>query len=80
MPKPRKDSSHPQNFRPISLLNTDLKIYAKVLANRLMEITPTLVGLDQVGFVKGWQAPVGIRRMINLIRCRSYTHPVFSWP
>lgn len=33
----------------------------------MLEITPYLVNSDQVGFVKGHQAPDSMRRMINLI-------------
>lgn len=66
--KPGKDPSMPHNFRPISLLNSDLKIYAKIIANHLLEVTPILIGPDQVGFVKGRKALDGTRRMINLIR------------
>lgn len=67
LPKPGKEPDHPQNFRPISLLNSDLKIYSKLLANRLLDLTPLLLGPEQVGFVRGKQAPDGTRRMINLI-------------
>lgn len=73
LPKPGKDTSSPQNFRPISLLNSDLKIYTKVLANRLMETIPALISLDQVGFVKGRQASDGTRRMLNLLRLAETT-------
>lgn len=68
LPKPRKKPDTPQNFHPISLLNTNLKIYSKILANQLAEITPRLIKADQVGFVKGRQAPDGTRRMYNLLR------------
>lgn len=68
LPKPGKKPEAPQNFRPISLLNTDLKIYSKILANRLAEVTPSLIKADQVGFVKGRQAPDGTRRMFNLLK------------
>lgn len=67
LPKSGKEPNQPHNFRPISLLNSDLKIYSKLLANRLLELTPLLLGPEQVGFVKGRQAPDGTRKMIDLI-------------
>lgn len=41
-----------------------LKIYANILANRLLKIMLHLIGPDQVSFVKD---PDSIRRTINLI-------------
>lgn len=67
LPKPGKSLDTPQNFRPISLLNVDLKIYAKIIANRLAQFLPTLVKHDQVGFIPGRQAPDATRRIINLL-------------
>lgn len=67
LPKSGKDPTSPLNYRPISLLNSDLKIYAKILANRIVNITPLLIKPDQVGFVKGRQAPDSTRRMLNII-------------
>lgn len=67
LPKPGKEPNQPQNFRLISLLNSDFKIYSKILANRLLELTPLLLGPEQVSFVKGRQAPDGTRKMIDLI-------------
>lgn len=67
LPKPGKTPNTPQNFRPISLLNTDVKIYAKTLANRLIPILPLLVYKDQSGFTKGRQSADATRRLIDLI-------------
>lgn len=65
--KPDKDPSLPCNYRPISLLNSDLKIYRKDLALRLLDLLLLLVYLDQVGFIKGCQAPDATRSMLYIL-------------
>ena len=42
-----------KNYRPISLLNSDYKIIAKILANRLKSVLRAIVHTDQTGFVPG---------------------------
>uniref|UniRef100_A0A8C5N3B2 Reverse transcriptase domain-containing protein n=1 Tax=Leptobrachium leishanense TaxID=445787 RepID=A0A8C5N3B2_9ANUR len=65
--KPGKDPLGPGNYRPISLLNFDIKVLAKVLALRLNEIIPTLIHADQVGFIPGRQAYDNTRRACDLV-------------
>ena len=53
IPKEGKDLRYLQNWRPVSLLNSDYKILTKVLSNRLHRVLPKLIQSDQVGYVKG---------------------------
>ena len=41
------------NFCPLTMLNTDLKILAKILANRLQTVLPSLICPKQTCAVKG---------------------------
>lgn len=49
--KNQKDSAECSSYHPISLIKVDLKIYAKLLADRLQSFIPSIISLDQVGFV-----------------------------
>ena len=49
----RGPRSDPASYRPLQLLNTDYRILAKVLANRLGKLLPKLIDPEQCGFVKG---------------------------
>lgn len=49
-PKPNKDHTLTGNYRPLSLLCFEVKLYAKVLSACLESYMTTLVHHDQTGF------------------------------
>ena len=51
--KPGRDKQFLKNWRPISLINFDMKLASKCLARRLEQCLPWLIGHTQSAFVKG---------------------------
>uniref|UniRef100_A0A3B3WIQ9 Reverse transcriptase domain-containing protein n=1 Tax=Poecilia mexicana TaxID=48701 RepID=A0A3B3WIQ9_9TELE len=67
IPKEGKDRLDCSNYRPISLLNQDYKIFTSILAKRLELILPGIINLDQTGFIKNRRTRDNIRRTLNVI-------------
>ena len=55
------------NWRPISLLNVDLKIISKVLSLRMDRVIDGIIGSQQVGFMKGRDISSLHRKIDNII-------------
>lgn len=67
LPKKDKNPLECASYRPISLLNSDYKLLAKVLACRLERVLPSVISSDQTGFVKGRRSFFNIRRLLNIV-------------
>jgi len=53
IPKDENNLTTLSNWRPITLLNVDYKILAKVIARRIESVLPKLIHSDQTGFING---------------------------
>ena len=55
------------NYRPISLLNVDLKLISHVLAQRLKTVLPNIINVDQTGYVKNRFIGFNLRQIQDII-------------
>lgn len=72
IPKDGKDPQHCKNYRPISLVNVDYKIFSKALALRMDNYLPGLLGKEQSGFVKGRLLTDNTRLFFNVLSKASH--------
>ncbi len=66
--KPNKDPALCSSYRPLSILNAEIKIYAKVLAIRLEPHMTKLIHHNQTGFIKTCHAADNIHRLLHVLR------------
>lgn len=67
IPKPTKDKQQLDNLRPITLLNTDYKIFSSSIATRLKQGVSSIISETQSGFLKDRNIHNNIRLVLDLL-------------
>lgn len=76
IPKEGKDRTLGSSYRPISLLNTDTKVFTKVIAGMKKTIMTDIIHEDQVGFVSGREGrDNGIRTLLAVQKIKNSKAP-----
>jgi len=68
------DGTKLQNWRPITLLNTDYKILTKALSNRLKQVLPYIIHTDQTACIPGRTINNNLRLIQDVITYANETN------
>lgn len=67
LPKDGTDLKDPKNYGPVSSLNTDYTIFAKILLDKLKVFLKDFIKEDQAGFLPGRQIRDNLRVLLDCV-------------
>uniref|UniRef100_A0A803TFB5 Reverse transcriptase domain-containing protein n=1 Tax=Anolis carolinensis TaxID=28377 RepID=A0A803TFB5_ANOCA len=76
IPKENTDLTEVRNYRPISLLNVDYKIFTGVLANRFKTFLNSWISEEQTGFLAGRKMGDNVRCILDIIEYYDKNHQI----
>ena len=82
IPKPDKDITKKENYKPVSLMIINTKILNKILANRIQQHFKKTIHHDQVGLIPEMQRFFNKHKSINVIhhinKLKDQNHVIIS--